>query len=645
MPETALKIARDFSLPTNAVTEVISVLATRGAGKSFGSAAFIEELYAAALQFVVIDPMGVYWGLRSSYDGKKAGLKIIVLGGEQGDVPLEPTSGRLIADVVVDSGQSFVIDLSLFNSKAEQVRFMEAFCERLFYRKGPVEKRTPLMLVVDEADEFAPQKPEKDETKMLAHMIRLAKRGRTRGIGLYSLTQRAAEFSKAILNLSSAVLFMRTAGPHDRREIKKWMAGSAPDLIALVDGAFPKLDTGHALVYSPHWLRLEQPREMKFRMIRTFDSYKTPEPGEARAAPQAVAKIDLEALGAEIAATVERAKENDPAELHKTIRDLRKQLAERPAGEPDHAEIVRALRAEKLPELPEGFEWDTGGWMGPTPQAPLPRIIAPDPERVDVPVLTAQQLLDATLMVNEGSAAVKRLVEEIVPALASALAPVAAGINKIVEDVPSRGTAVIRGKTRPAVKRQPPEGAAALALPRPALPHRSEPGGASTSQNGAVPRPQQKILDALAWYEALGVPAATRVQVALIAGYSHTSGGYQNLLSKLRTSGHVEYATAGTVTLTDAGRALSADPGLPTTNEGVQAEVLRRLPNPQAKILVELIEAHPNALTREEIAQRTGYSATSGGFQNLLSKLRTAALIEYPDRGSCVALDVLFPMG
>ncbi len=156
--------------------------------------------------------------------------------------------------------------------------------------------------------------------------------------------------------------------------------------------------------------------------------------------------------------------------------------------------------------------------------------------------------------------------------------------------------------------------------------------------------PQQKILDALGWYEALGVSAPTRVQVALIAGYSHTSGGYANLLGQLRTAGLIGYPGSGAVELTEDGRALATDPGLPSTDEGVQNEIMRRLPNPQANILAVLIEAHPGMLTREEIAERTGYSPTSGGFANLLGKLRTGALIEYPDRGHVRAEDVLFPM-
>jgi hypothetical protein len=599
-----LKIGRGFTLPLNAVTEVISVLATRGAGKSFGSADVIEELYAAELQFVVIDPMGVYWGLRSSYDGKREGLKIIVLGGERGDVPLEPTSGKLIADVVVDSGHSFVIDLSLFDSKAQQVRFMEAFCERIFYRKGPIENRTPLMIVVDEADEFAPQKPERDETKMLSHMIRLAKRGRTRGIGLLSLTQRSAEFSKAILDLSSAVVFMRTGGPRDRKAIKEWLRGSAPDLIALVDEKFPKLGTGEALVYSPHWLGLDEPQSIKFRMIKTFDSYKTPEPGEVRAAPKKVAQIDLQALGAEIAATVERAKANDPEELKRMNAELQRRLTEATQS----VERLEAMVAES--------------------ESRVEQVV----EEVKVPVFEDGEIEELGKIA--GSLA----------SLGADLSDAAKSINNAVEKAAATVVDRVRVVAQDEKRSRRPE-----PIPEPArapVPARArEEARAHANANGGIPGPQQKILDAVGWYEALRVPAPSRVQVALIAGYSHSSGGFANLLGKLRTSGLIEYPGSGNVALTPEGRALATDPGLPATNAEVQAEVLRRLPAPQARILEVLIACWPNSLTREEIAEQTNYSATSGGFANLLGKLRTGALIDYPDKGHVVALDVLFPMG
>jgi uncharacterized protein len=115
------------------------MLAKRGAGKTYTAAVIVEGLLTAGLQVVVADPVGVWWGLRSSADGQQEGLPIVIIGGEHGDVPLEMGAGQIIADVIVDEGLSVVLD------KGEQTRFMTEFAERLYHQN-----RQPLHLVLDE---------------------------------------------------------------------------------------------------------------------------------------------------------------------------------------------------------------------------------------------------------------------------------------------------------------------------------------------------------------------------------------------------------------------------------------------------------------------------------------------------------------
>ncbi len=159
MPQ--LKIAKNLNLPVEAVTQTFAILAKRGVGKTYTAAVLTEELLKAGLHAVIVDPIGVWWGLRASADGTRAGLPIIVLGGDRGDVPLEVTAGETIADVVVQEGLSVVLDLSGFR-KGEQTKFMTDFCERLYHRN-----REPLHLVLDEADAFAPQRPMKGQERLL----------------------------------------------------------------------------------------------------------------------------------------------------------------------------------------------------------------------------------------------------------------------------------------------------------------------------------------------------------------------------------------------------------------------------------------------------------------------------------------------
>lgn len=103
--DPGLRLARDLLLPLEAVTQTFAILAKRGVGKTYTASVLVEELLTAGLHVCVVDPIGVWWGLRASADGTAPGLPIIVLGGEHGDVPLEVTAGEIIADFVIDEGQ------------------------------------------------------------------------------------------------------------------------------------------------------------------------------------------------------------------------------------------------------------------------------------------------------------------------------------------------------------------------------------------------------------------------------------------------------------------------------------------------------------------------------------------------------------
>ena len=55
-----LRLSRELSLPTEAVSETLAILAKPGAGKTYTAAVLVEELLKAGLQVVVVDPVGVW---------------------------------------------------------------------------------------------------------------------------------------------------------------------------------------------------------------------------------------------------------------------------------------------------------------------------------------------------------------------------------------------------------------------------------------------------------------------------------------------------------------------------------------------------------------------------------------------------------
>ena len=56
-----------------------------------------------------------------------------------------------------------------------------------------------------------------------------------------------------------------------------------------------------------------------------------------------------------------------------------------------------------------------------------------------------------------------------------------------------------------------------------------------------------------------------------------------------------------------------------------------------------LLEIYPSDISKDELAEQTGYVPRSGGFNNPCGRLRTLGLVEYPQPGKVVAQDILFP--
>jgi hypothetical protein len=322
-----IKIAKDLSLPLDAVTQSIGILAKRRAGKSYTMRKVVEELLRCNQQVVLVDPKGDQWGIRSAANGKDPGYSIIILGGEHQDVPLEVNSGEIVAKLVVEEHVSILLDLSLFR-KHEVSTFMTSFLENLYRLKAKEKYRTPMMLVVDEADAIAPQRPQKGEERMLGAIEDVVRRGGQRGIGCCLITQRSAVLNKNVLTQIQILITLRTIAPQDLAAMNAWIEvhGTIEQQKTLM-GSLPSLPTGDAWFWSPGW-----PTEVGIFQrshvlpITTFDSGATPKPGEKRVEPKKAAEVDLEALRRQMEATIERSKQNDPSELKKRIRQLEQEI-------------------------------------------------------------------------------------------------------------------------------------------------------------------------------------------------------------------------------------------------------------------------------------------------------------------------------
>jgi hypothetical protein len=335
------------------------VLGNRGMGKTNFGSVLAEELSKCRLHFSIIDPMGVWWGLQSSKDGKGPGIPVLLLGGIRGDIPIEPTAGSICADLVVDENVNVVIDISRHAngkawSKGEKIRFVTAYTLRLYERQ--VEKVRPLLQIYDEAARYIPQKisfGDKEISECMGAIQMLTEEGRNIGVGVCFLTQRSARINKDVTELCEILIAFRTIGPNSVEAVTDWL-GAHLEKQKIKDRTeeLRTLPIGSALAVSPGWLQFEG--VIKIRERETFDSSKTPKPGEHRIDPVNAAKPNLDKYLDLMKETVERVKANDPkllksrlAQAEQDLEDLREQLKTASStAECNHGPEIESLRGE-----------------------------------------------------------------------------------------------------------------------------------------------------------------------------------------------------------------------------------------------------------------------------------------------------------
>lgn len=201
----SLQIGEGFTLPLAAITEAIALLAQRGAGKTNAAVVFAEEVVKAGQQVIVLDPVGTWWGIRADSAGTGPGLPVLVMGGEHADLPLAVSDAATVAEFLATERVPAILDLSQF-TKGEQVRFVDVFAERLWQTKAKEQYRTPVSLILEEAEEWAPQRPMPGEQVMLSRIERLAKLGRNRGIGMLLIRR------ERLIDLTGGRIFITDAG-------------------------------------------------------------------------------------------------------------------------------------------------------------------------------------------------------------------------------------------------------------------------------------------------------------------------------------------------------------------------------------------------------------------------------------------------
>jgi hypothetical protein len=592
-----LKISKDLALPLDAATQTFAFIGRKGSGKTYGSGKLVELLIGAGIQVAILDTVGNWYGLRLAADGKAPGIDIPILGGLRGDIPLEATGGALIADALVESGRSMIIDASQFN-KSDRQRFAFALGERLWKRKKAEPQPTPIHLVIEESQLIVPERIQGggDLPKMVGIYEEIIRLGRNYGIGVTMITQRPQSVNKEVLNQTECLMVFQVNGAHERKALREWIVyqGMDPKLL----DQLPGLQPGECFVWSPQWLQILE--RIRVAEKWTFDSTRTPKVGDHKLRAREIKPIDLEGLKVKMAATIERAKAEDPRELRRQVADLQRKVAA--------VQNAPAAQAE--------------------------------PVRVEVPILSAEQenALKGLVTVAENLEANQVQIQEklsaeahIIEQLHSDVRALQAALKLAVGQEPRRTGRKLEFKfdDRSLV---PLSKLRARGIPLP--PAMSRPSPDSNGSVGTGGR--RRMLIALA-QRPRGLNSR---QLGVRAGLSSKSGTFTTYLARARSSGWID-GHKSRLTITTAGLSALGDWDPLPTGQGLLQYWLGQLgASGAARILSSLANVYPEALSKQDLAEASGMTGNSGTYTTYLARLRSLELIE--GRGELRASAELF---
>lgn len=569
-----LHIAKNLSLPATVFAQHMAVLGKTRSGKSSVLRLFVESLLDRKERVCVIDPKGDWHGLRSSADGKKAGYGVVIFGGSHQDVPLSEHGGKSVAELVATGNRPCVIDLGGW-MVGERTRFFVDFASTLFRAID-----SPLHLVIDEVHNFAPQqKIEKnpDAMKMLHWANRLGSEGAGKGLVIFSASQRPQKVHKDFLTCAETLVAMRVIHVLDRNAIKDWIdgAGDATKGKEVLD-TLASLARGEGWMWSPE--AKFGPQRVKFPLFKTYDSFAAPTAGQSQKPLKGWASVDLEEVKEKLAASIEAAKANDPAELKKQIADLKRQLSAKPAAAVGQHAIDRAVAAA---EKTRDQHW--------------------------------QQEL-AAIQKAHGSVVGKlqrgRALAEQIVALAE--------LN---------GDATVN-VTAPAASK--PVAAAHRPTPPVSTRRQAEPVDAA-----GVSSRQQRFLDAAAALTTLG-SEVTRETVSAWVGVHPRGGSVGEELKALQDAGLIGL-DRGRISVTEQGMGAAGEVDVAQAINSARAGLTSR----QTKFFDLIVDAYPNGTTREAIAEHFGIHPRGGSLGEDLGRLVGRGLVE-GSRGHYRARDFLF---
>ena len=571
------------------------IVGATGSGKTVTAKGDVQLLLDQRRHVVVVDPTGVWWGMRSTLAGDAEGFDLPIFGGEHGDVPVLPDQGAAIARIVLEQRVSAIVDLKSIDNSRDWRRFMHDFVAEL--RRGV---KGNFHLVVDEADEFAAERPADDIGFTLReNLIWIAKRGRAQGFVPTWITQRTAEIAKAVISQAQTIVVHQLIAPSDLKAIDDYLKGhGSAGTRQAVMSSLPELAIGERWIYSPRLKILE--RGFTPPLV-TFDSSRTPGPGEQLLEPRTLAQIDVSAIRAALAPPASAGPESQKS--GKPERDDRDATIARLKAE---AVDMRSELAE-LREVDRAFDRVTSGLIA------IDQLVAAVQGGHPWPDL---QALRTKLYSHDANS----------QSLAKPDAEVAAQEDAAVES----GSRPAAGRTAAATA-EPMAETGGETPPPPPVPSRDGPATGETE------------LKALAGLAAVYPAGLTEAAWAARTGYSRKGGAWLRRRKRYVDDGLIEERDgrwfASAVGVERAGTEI---PDMPAPGAGLVAWWASRVSTSAAKRALQLLGAvHPRSLTRDAIAVEIGMAPKGGAFLRAVTELKASNLVTEAKKRLAVAAELM----
>jgi len=279
-----------------------------GSGKSNTGGVICEQLLANDHPLLVVDIEGEYYSLKEKYEVLHVGAD------DEVDLRVGPEHAEKLASLALEQRVPIVLDVSGFLDEDVRDELVYNVVRQLFAKEKTL--RDPFLLVVEEIHEFVPEQGALDDIGQM--LVRVAKRGRKRGLGILGMSQRPANVKKDYITQADWLVWHRLTWSNDTKVVRRVLGSEYEDAVeGPGDGeAFFQADFTESAV-----------RRVQFRWKETFDAGATPSLDDVDRPELKSISDDLVDELEEISAAADR-REDELAKKESRIEDLEAEVKE-----------------------------------------------------------------------------------------------------------------------------------------------------------------------------------------------------------------------------------------------------------------------------------------------------------------------------